>query len=121
MSLPALRLSPRWFLHPLILVAVPLTLVAATGFLGFQYWHARQAANQSVEHSRQVIDTLDRLRENITNVAAEKRAYLLTPELARLKPYNDSDERETAAESDRGERPAPKRSRRARGEDPTPV
>src|SRR5258707_5115399 len=93
MSLPALRLSPRWVARPLILgVAVTLTLFAATGFLGLRYWHARQAASQSVEHSRQVIDTLDRLRANITNLAAEKRGYLLTPDLARLKPYGVSDE-----------------------------
>jgi PAS domain S-box-containing protein len=93
MSLPALRLSPRWFARPLILgVAVLLTLLAVTGFLGLRYWHARQVASQSVEHSRQVIDTLDRLRANITDVAAERRGYLLTPDLARLKPYGVSDE-----------------------------
>jgi PAS domain S-box-containing protein len=93
MSFPALRLSPRWFARPLILgVAVPLTLLAATGFLSLQYWQARQAASQSVEHSRQVIDTLDRLRANITDAAAERRGYLLTPDLARLKPYGVSDE-----------------------------
>src|SRR6266849_10601538 len=93
MSLPALRLSPRWFARPLIRGgAALLTLLAAAGFLGLRYWHARQAASQSVEHSRQVIDTLDRLRANITSVAAEKRGYLLTPDLARLKPYGVSDE-----------------------------
>jgi len=93
MSFPALRLSPRWFARPLILGgAALLTLLAATGFLGLRYWHARQAASQSVEHSRQVIDTLDRLRANITDAAAERRGYLLTPDLARLKPYGVSDE-----------------------------
>src|SRR5260370_32317124 len=93
MSLPALRLSPRWFARPLIVGgAALLPLLAASGFLGLRYWHARQAASQSVEHSRQVIDTLDRLRANITDVAAERRGYLLTPDLARLKPYGVSDE-----------------------------
>src|SRR5882762_7996260 len=93
MSLPALRLSPRWFARPLILGgAALLTLLAVTGLLGLRYWHERQAASQSVEHSRQVIDTLDRLRANITDAAAERRGYLLTPDLARLKPYGVSDE-----------------------------
>jgi PAS domain S-box-containing protein len=93
MSFPALRLSPRWFSRPLILgVAAPLMLLAATGFLSLQYWHAWQTASQSVEHSRYVIDTLDRLRANITDVAAEWRGYLSTPDSSHLKPYGVSDE-----------------------------
>jgi PAS domain S-box-containing protein len=93
MSVPALRLFPRWFARPLILwIAVPLTLLAAMGFLGLRYWQARQAANQSVVHSRQVIDTLDRLRVNIADVQAERRGYLLIPDAADLKPYGVSGE-----------------------------
>jgi len=63
MSLPASRRSLRWFARPLILAAaVPLMLLAGSGFLGVQYWQQRQAASLAVEHSRQVIDTLERLR-----------------------------------------------------------
>ncbi len=93
MSLPAPRLSSRWFARPLILgVAVLLTLLAATGFLGLRYWHERQALSLSVEHSRQVIDTLDRLRGNIADLEAERRGYLLTLDPSYLKPYGVSDE-----------------------------
>ena len=43
MSVPALGLSSRWFARPLILaVAALLTLFAAAGFLGLQYWDERQ-------------------------------------------------------------------------------
>jgi anti-sigma-K factor RskA len=48
-------------------------LLAASGFLGVRYWHERQAASHAVEHSRQVLDTLDRLRANIANLEAERR------------------------------------------------
>jgi len=93
MSLAPLRLSPRWFTRPLILGgAVALTLLAATEFLGLRYWHARQAASQSVEHSRQVIDTLDRLRANLTDQEGRRRRYLLTLDPAYLKPDGTSDE-----------------------------
>ncbi len=93
MSVPALRLFPRWVARPLILgIAVPLTLLAAMGFLGLRYWQARQAASQSVVHSRQVIDTLDRLRVNIADIQAERRGYLLIPDAADPKPYGGSDE-----------------------------
>ena len=93
MSLPASGLSSRWLARPLILgVAVLLTLFSATGFLGLQYWHERQAASLSLEHSRQVLDTLDRLRANIADLEAEWRGYLLTLDPTYLKPYGVSDE-----------------------------
>ena len=93
MSLPASRRSLRWFARPLILAAaVPLMLLAGSGFLGVQYWQQRQAASLAVEHSRQVIDTLERLRANIADLEAERRAYLLTLDPAYLKPYGVSDE-----------------------------
>jgi PAS domain S-box-containing protein len=93
MPLPASPRSSRWFARPLILgVAVPLMLLAASGFLGVRYWHERQAANHAVEHSRQVLDTLDRLRGNIADLETERRGYLLTLDPAYLKPYGISDE-----------------------------
>ena len=93
MSVPASRRSLRWFARPLILAAaVPLMLLAGSGFLGVQYWQQRQAASLAVEHSRQVIDTLERLRANIADLEAERRAYLLTLDPAYLKPYGVSDE-----------------------------
>jgi PAS domain S-box-containing protein len=93
MSVPAPGLSLRWFARPLILaVAVLLALLAATGFLGFQYWQERQAADQSLEHSRQMLDTLDRLRTIIADLEAERRGYLLTLDPAYLKAYGVSDE-----------------------------
>ena len=93
MSLPASRRSLRWFARPLILAAaVPLMLLAGSGFLGVQYWQQRQAASLAVEHSRQVIDTLERLRANIADLEAERRAYLLTLDPAYLKPCGVSDE-----------------------------
>jgi hypothetical protein len=93
MPLPASRWSSRWFARPLILgVAVPLMLIAASGFLGLRYWQQRQAASHAVEHSRQVLDTLDRLRANIADLETERRGYLLTLDPAYLKPYGISDE-----------------------------
>jgi PAS domain S-box-containing protein len=93
MPLPASRWSSRWFARPLILgVAVPLMLLAAGGFLGVRYWHERQVASHAVEHSRQVLDTLDRLRANIADLEAERRGYLMTLDPAYLKPYGISDE-----------------------------
>jgi PAS domain S-box-containing protein len=93
MSLAARRLPARWFARPLILgVALLLTLLAASGFLGLRYWRERQAASLAVEHSRQVLDTLDRLRANVADLEAERRGYLLTLDPAYLKPYGVSDE-----------------------------
>jgi PAS domain S-box-containing protein len=67
-------------------------LVAASGFLGVRYWHERQAASDAVEHSHQVLDTLDRLRATIADLEIERREYLLTLDPAYLKPYGISDE-----------------------------
>jgi PAS domain S-box-containing protein len=67
-------------------------LLAATGVLGLQYGHDRQAANLSLEHGRQVIDTLDRLRTIIADLEAERHGYLLTLDPAYLKAYGVSDE-----------------------------
>jgi PAS domain S-box-containing protein len=93
MSVPALGLSSRWFARPLILAgAVLLTLFAAAGFLGLQYGNERRAVNLSLERSRQVLDTLDRLRTIIANVESERRGYLLTLDPAYLKAYGVSDE-----------------------------
>jgi PAS domain S-box-containing protein len=93
MSVPVLGLPSWWFVRPLILaVAVLLTLFAAGGFLGLQYWHERQAANLLLERSRQVLDTFDRLRSIIADLEAERRGYMLTLDPAYLKAYGVSDE-----------------------------
>src|SRR6266404_5730802 len=93
MPLHALPRTWRWLARPPILGgAVALMLVAASGFLGLRYWQERQAASHAVEHSRQVLDTLDRLRANIGDLEAERRGYLLTLDPAYLKPYGISDE-----------------------------
>ena len=85
--------SSRWFARPLALVvAALLTVVAATGFLGFQYWQERQAANLAHERSRQVLETLDRLKSIIADVEAQRRGYLLTLDPSYLKAYGVSDE-----------------------------
>ena len=93
MSVAALGLSSRWFARPLILaVAALLTLCAAAGFLAVQYRDERQALNLSFDRSRQVLETLDRLRTIIANVESERRGYLLTLDPAYLKAYGVSDE-----------------------------
>jgi PAS domain S-box-containing protein len=85
--------SSRWFARPLTLVvAVLLTVVVATGFLGLRYWQERQAATLEHERSRQVLDTLDRLRTIIADVEAQRRGYLLTLDPSYLKAYGVSDE-----------------------------
>src|ERR1700739_4748619 len=92
MLLPASRRSSR-FAGPLILgVAVTLMLLAASGFLGVRYWGKRQAGSRAVEHSRQVLDILDRLRANVADLEDERRGYLLTLDPGYLKPYGISDE-----------------------------
>jgi PAS domain S-box-containing protein len=92
MSVP-LSQSSRWFARPLTLVvAVLLTVVVATGFLGLRYWQERQAATLEHERSRQVLDTLDRLRTIIADVEAQRRGYLLTLDPSYLKAYGVSDE-----------------------------
>lgn len=93
MPFPVSHRFSRWLARPLILGgAVALMLVAASGFLGVRYWHERQAANDAVEHSHQVLDTLDRLRATIADLEIERREYLLTLDPAYLKPYGISDE-----------------------------
>ena len=85
--------SLRWFARPLVLaVGALLTLFALTGLLALRYGHERQAANLSLEHSRQVLDTLDRLRTIIADLEGERRGYLLTFDPAYLKAYGVSDE-----------------------------
>ena len=93
MSVLAPALSLRWLARPLILaIAVLLTLFAVTAFLGLQYRQEQQAANHSIEHSRQVLETLDRLRTIIADLEAERRGYLMTLDPAYLKAYGISDE-----------------------------
>jgi PAS domain S-box-containing protein len=85
--------SSRWFARPLALVVVILlTVVVATGFLGFRYWQERQAADLLFERGRQVLETLDRLRTVIADVEAQRRGYLLTLDPSYLKAYGVSDE-----------------------------
>ena len=85
--------SSRWFARPLALVvAVLLTTVVATGFLGFRYWQERQAATLAQERGRQVLETLDRLRAVIADVESQRRGYLLTLDPQYLKAYGISDE-----------------------------
>jgi PAS domain S-box-containing protein len=69
-----------------------LALSAATGVVGLQYLRDRQAVNLSLEHGRQVIETLDRLRTIIADLEAERHGYLLTLDPAYLKAYGVSDE-----------------------------
>jgi len=69
-----------------------LTVVAGTGFLGFRYWQEREAANLAHERSRQVLETLDRLKTIIADVEAQRRGYLLTLDPSYLKAYGVSDE-----------------------------
>jgi PAS domain S-box-containing protein len=83
----------RWFARPLALViALLLTVVAGTGFLGLRYWQERQAENLEHERSRQVLETLDRLKTIIADVEAQRRGYLLTLDPSYLKAYGVSDE-----------------------------
>jgi PAS domain S-box-containing protein len=88
-----LRQYPRWFARPLALViAVLLTVVAGTGFLGLRYRQEQQAANLAHERSRQVLETLDRLKTIIADVEAQRRGYLLTLDPSYLKAYGVADE-----------------------------
>jgi PAS domain S-box-containing protein len=92
MSVP-LSQSFRWFARPLVLVvAALLTVVVATGLFGFRYWQERQATNLAYERSRQVLETLDRLKTVIADVEAQRRGYLLTLDPHYLKAYGVSDE-----------------------------
>src|SRR3954471_21135484 len=67
-------------------------MLPAAAFPGLQYWRERQAISLSLEHGRQVLDTLDRLRAKIADLETERRGYLLTFDPAYLKPYGVSDE-----------------------------
>jgi PAS domain S-box-containing protein len=85
--------SSRWYARPLALViAALLIVVAATGFLGFRYWQERQAEHLAHERSRNVIETLDRLKTIIADVEAQRRGYLLTLDPSYLKAYGVSDD-----------------------------
>ena len=85
--------SSRWFVRPLALVvAVLLAVVAGIGFLGLRYWQERQAANLAHERSRQVLETLDRLKTIIADVEAQRRGYLLTLDPSYLKAYGVADD-----------------------------
>jgi len=71
---------------------VLVALLSATGFIGIRYWQERQAVNLSIEHGRQVLDTLDRLRTIIIDLEGERRGYLLTLDPTYLKAYGVSDD-----------------------------
>lgn len=88
------RILPlRWLARPLVLaVGALLTLFAATAILGLQYWQERQSTHQLVGHSREVLETLDRLRAIIAKLEAERRGYLMTLDPTYLKAYGVSDE-----------------------------
>jgi PAS domain S-box-containing protein len=91
MLVPAAGLSSGWFARSLVpRILVLLLLCATIGFFGLRYWHERQAAGLAVEHRRQVLDTLDRLRANIADLEAERRGYLLTFDSEYSKPYTVS-------------------------------
>jgi CHASE3 domain sensor protein len=83
----------RWLVRPPILAGtVLLALLTATGFFGFRYWQDRQAVNLAIEHARQVLETLDRLRTIIIDLDGERRGYLLTLDPSYRKAYGVSDE-----------------------------
>jgi PAS domain S-box-containing protein len=87
------RLPARWFVRPVILgVAAFLMLLALAGYLGLRGWHERQAASDGVEHSRQVIDTLDRMRAHLTELETRRRNYLMTLDPTSLDPYGVSED-----------------------------
>src|SRR5262245_20716340 len=93
MSVSATGPSSRWFARPLTIVgAVLLMLCAAAGFLRRQHWNERREVDLSLLRSRQVLDTIDRLRTIFANVESERRGYLLTLDPAYLKAYGVSDE-----------------------------
>ncbi|MBR1129789.1 CHASE3 domain-containing protein [Bradyrhizobium iriomotense] len=93
MSVPALVPSLRWLARPLIVAVVALlTLFAATVFLGLQYQQERRAAHDLLGHSRQVLETLDRLRAITAELETERRGYLMTLDPTYLKAYGVSDE-----------------------------
>jgi len=83
----------RWLARPLVLAAATLlALSAVTGILAVRNWQERQAVNLSLDHGRQVIDTLDRLRTIIADLEDERHGYLLTLDPKYLKAYGVSDD-----------------------------
>jgi PAS domain S-box-containing protein len=77
---------------PILVSAVLVALLAATGLFGLRYWQERQAVILAIEHDRQVLETLDRLRTIIIDLDGERRGYLLTLDPSYLKAYGVSDE-----------------------------
>jgi PAS domain S-box-containing protein len=67
-------------------------LLAMSVLLGVRYWRERQTVSHALEHSRQVLETLDRLRANIVDLETEGRRYFITLDPLYLKPYGISDE-----------------------------
>ena len=87
------RLAARWFMRPVFLATVAfLTLLAATGALGFRSWAEREATRQGVERSNQVTEALDRLRADISALENERRGYLLTRDQTYLEQNNVSED-----------------------------
>jgi PAS domain S-box-containing protein len=83
----------RWLARPLVPAAAALlALSAVTGILAVQNWRERQVVDLSLAHSRQVIDTLDRLRTIIADLEDERHGFLLTLDPKYLKAYGVSDE-----------------------------
>jgi CHASE3 domain sensor protein len=78
----------RRFVVPVIFgIATLLMLLAASGFLGVQFWHDWQAASQQVEHSRQVIDAIDEVRGSFIDLNGQRRSRLLAQDPDLLNPY----------------------------------
>ena len=69
-----------------------MAVLAVTVFLGLRYWHERQAVSLSVEHSRAVLDLLERERADVADLEAERRGYLTTLDPVYVKAYGVSDE-----------------------------
>ena len=86
--------SSRWFARPLALVvAVLLTVVVATGFLGFRYWQERQAADLLFERRRQVPSRRwIGCGQSSPTWRPKGAGYLLTLDPSYLKAYGVSDE-----------------------------
>ena len=74
----------------MLAAGILLALFATTGFFGLRYWQERQALDLELEHGRQVLDTLDRLKTIIVDLEGERRGYLLTLDPTYLKAYGVS-------------------------------
>jgi PAS domain S-box-containing protein len=93
MSPLASRKAPRSLFRPLIGGALLLfALVAVNVYFGLRIWHARQAMIVQLEHSRQVMDSLDRLRTSLDRVVHQKQDFLLSNDPAYAGLYDISDE-----------------------------